>query len=72
MPPNHKSPNPPRRGRYAGRVTAPRSDTKIKKKAQGPKKCRLEKESPEVEIEEAQVLHVPKEVRTHREVNPSI
>ena len=72
MPPKRKSPNPPHRGRSVGGVTAPGSDPKRKKKAQGPKKHRLEEESPEVEIEEAQVLHVPKEVRTHREVNPSI
>ena len=66
MPPKRKFPNPPCRGRSVGGITALGSDPKRKKKAQGPNKHRLEEESPEVEIEEAQVLHVPKEVRSHR------
>ena len=59
-------------GRSVGEFDAPRSEPKSKKKAQGPKKHGVEKQSPEAEVEEPQVLHVHEEVRPHREMNPSI
>jgi len=72
MPPKRAKLNLPRRRRTVGEVDAPRSEPKSKKKAQGMKRHKVEDQSPEVEREEPQVVHVHEEVRSHREMNPSI
>jgi hypothetical protein len=72
MPPKRAKLNLPRRRRTVREVDAPRSEPKSKKKAQGMKRHKVEDQSPEVEREEPQVVHVHEEVRSHREMNPSI